>query len=393
MRKIILAIVVASAFAVTAAAQTDRTGADYENLRGPFLTNGFWDNWSISMGAGINAWVRPSTVKGEEYKGFNKVTPMFQLGATKMLAPNYGVRLQGNYGRIKDYTSFTGTSTKEMLEPGKYQLEFNYWTIEADFLFNLSNAIGGYKAARLYNATLFTGFGYGRSAGTNLEGDRTTRGELLFNAGLLNTFRVTDALDIYAELKANVVSQGFAAGNATTEAGMVYRSSDKAGVIPSLTVGFIYKFKDRRFYKPEVCDTTPYENRISELERELAAAQALAGRVETVTETVHENVPLAVFFKIGKADLTDYEMLNIRYVADVIKKNPDTDKVYTIIGMADKETGNPQLNQRLSVKRAKVVKSALVKLGVSSDRLEIKALGDRVNPFELPEMNRVVVIE
>ncbi len=398
MKKIILIIAVVFTAAAAATAQTDKTGTDYQNLRGPFITNPFWDNWSISIGAGVNAWVRLSTVEWENYKGFNKVTPLFQIGATKMLAPNYGLRLQGNYGKIKDYTTIPGTYTRELLTD-KLLLDFNYWTVEADFLFNLSNAIGGYKAARFYNATLFAGLGYGRSAGADINGDRTTDGQFLVNAGLMNTFRLTEALDLYAELKANFVSQSFSAANAVVDAnaGLVYFGPNKVGLIPSLTVGFIYKFKDRRFYKAEKCNTEPYESRISDLERELAAAQALADKYKVVSEAepekIYEEVPLAVFFRIGKADLTEYEMLNIRYVADVIKKNPDQQKVYIIIGMADKETGNPQLNQRLSVKRARVVRDALVRLGISSDRLEIRALGDRVNPFELPEMNRVVIIE
>ena len=395
MKRIILVIAAVFTAAAAATAQTAKTGTDYENLRGPFLTNPFWDNWSVSMGAGVNALVRPSTIDGEEYKGFNKVTPLFQLGAAKMLAPNYGVRLQGNYGKIKDYTSFAGVYTKEQKGTDKYMLDFNYWTVEADFLFNLSNAAGGYKAARTYNATLFAGLGYGRSAGADHDGDRTTDGQFLVNVGLLNAFRITDAVDFYAELKANFVSQEFAARNVVSDAGQIYYASTKTGVIPSLTVGFTYKFKDRRFYKFEPCDYSPYESRISDLERDLAAAKALAGKYasEAGPEKIYEGVPLAIFFRIGKADLTEYEMLNVRYAADVIKKNPDQAKVYNIIGMADKETGNPVLNQRLSAKRAKVVKAALVKLGISADRLEIRALGDRTNPYELPEMNRVVIIE
>ncbi len=405
MKKIILAISVVFAAAVTVNAQTDKTGADYENLRGPFITNPFWDNWSVSMGAGVNAWVRPSTMNGEEYKGFNKITPMFQLGATKMLAPNYGIRLQGNYGKIKDYTSFAGVYTKEQKSADKYLLDFNYWTVEADFLFNLSNAIGGYKAARFYNATLFAGFGFGRSSGADLAGDRYTDNEFLFNAGLLNTFRITEALDFYAELKANVVSQEFAAKNATSEAGQTYLASTKAGLIPSLTVGFTYKFKDRRFYKHEICNTAPYESRISDLKRELAMAQAIADKYKAVAEAepevievieeVSETVatPLTIFFRIGKADLSEFEMLHVRYAADIIRNDPDQEKVYILTGLADSGTGSAERNQTLSEKRAEAVRNALIELGVSADRLETQALGGTVNPFEKPEMNRVVIID
>lgn len=402
---------------VTAAfAQKDKSGIEYQNQRGPFVTNSFGDNWFISVGAGLNTWMRPKPITGEDIKGFDKGSYLFQVGVGKMLHPYYGVRGQFNYGKIKAGSSFPGEYTGPAVD-GKYTINLNYWTAEADFLFHFSNAVGGYKEARFYNAILLAGVGYARSFGDDVNDARHHNNELAFNFGLLNTLRLAKALDFNAEFKFNILRQGF-----SSEV-----SAEGVGMIPSLTFGLTYKFNDRKFYTAKsaidkaVGDAAKvYDGRIRTLENELAAAEALAAQnkaaadkhkadadkykaasekapiintvTETVTETIVQEVPLAVFFPIGKAQLTDFEMLNIHYAAEVIKRNPE--KKYSIIGISDRGTGNARVNQELSQERAKVVYDALInKAGISPDQIEIKAMGDRINPFTLPEMNRVVIIE
>lgn len=406
MRKIFL-IAAVTCMSVTAVfAQKDKPGVEYRNLRGPFVTNSFGDNWFISIGAGVDTWFRPTTVDAETNKGLNKFAPVFQIGAGKMLHPNYGIRLTGSYGTVKDWTGLQGDYTHGAMGGGngrEYELKFNYWTIGADALFHFSNAVGGYKEARFYNTLLIGGVSFAQSCGEDTGEDRIRNSEFAVNLGLLNNFRLASGLDLNVELKSMIVRQAFS-GNGSG-----------LGMLPSATIGFTYKFNDRRFYTAKtaidkaVADAgKAYDGRIRNLENELAAAEARAAQykenankapetiVETITETVTEKiveeVPLAVFFPIGKSELTDFEMLNVYYVAEVIKRNPD--KVYSVIGIADKDTGTHQVNQEVSAKRAESVYKALVeKAGVDPKQVQVKAMGDRINPFELPEMNRVVIIE
>lgn len=414
MKRIFLLVAV-SVMSVTAAfAAKDKSGIEYQNLRGPFVTNPFGDNWFLSVGAGVNTWFRPSTLGGEEYKGFAQFTPIYQIGFGKMLHPYWGIRFQGNYGQIKDDTSLFGMFTKDYdaANPSdKYRMQFNYWDVEADLLFHFSNAVGGYKEARFYNAILFAGMGYIQAYGDDSFDNHHVNNELAVNFGWLSTFRLAKGLDLYAELKANVVRQGLSAETVRyNNTDNYYIGAEGFGMIPSATIGLTYKFKDRKFYTAQTAidnavasATRTRDGRISTLENELAAAERRAAQykaeaertpetiVKTETEVEVVQVPLAVFFKKGDAKLTEFEMLNIRYVADVIKKNPE--KTYTIIAMADKETGSHEFNQKLSEQRAEVVRKALVENGVNNSKLQVKALGDRTNPFELNEMNRVVIIE
>ena len=62
-----------------------------------------------------------------------------------------------------------------------------------------------------------------------------------------------------------------------------------------------------------------------------------------------------------------------------------------ITGYADKETGNPRINMTLSEKRAKIVADALKAKGIAADRIVTDFKGDTVQPFRVPEENRVSV--
>jgi len=60
-------------------------------------------------------------------------------------------------------------------------------------------------------------------------------------------------------------------------------------------------------------------------------------------------------------------------------------------GYADKETGNPTINMRLSRERAQAVSHYLQEAGVEEWRIRRFAKGDTVQPFDIPEDNRVCI--
>lgn len=413
MRKIFLLTAAAVMFATAVSAQRDRSGVDHQNLRGPFITNSFGENWFISIGAGVNTWYRPVLTDGETFRGFDRVKPVYQLSIGKMVHPYWGFRVQGNYGNIETNTSIHGMYTRhyDPANPAdKYLLKFDYWDVEGAALFHFSNAVGGYKAARFYNAILFAGTGYMQSSGRDGFDNKHTSNHLAFNFGLLNTLRLARCLDFYVELKANVVRQDFTAATVVFDNAVGhYTGAAGWGMLPSATFGFTFKLNNRSFetarnaINSAVAEAvSPYDGRIRTLESELAAAEARLAAAEsapprvvvereTVTESVVEHVPLTVFFRIGDSTLSGLEMLNVRHIADIIKRNPD--QTYLLTGLADRDTGTTRRNQQLSEERVKAVRKALIDFGVNPDRLQSKALGDTVNPFAVPEMNRVVIVE
>lgn len=98
--------------------------------------------------------------------------------------------------------------------------------------------------------------------------------------------------------------------------------------------------------------------------------------VKQVEKLVNNEVPssTAIFFEIGKANLTSKDKARVKLYAEAINNTKDN-SVYVVNGYADKKTGSVRTNQRLSEKRAETVYNALVEAGVDPSRLEKKAFG------------------
>ena len=86
-------------------------------------------------------------------------------------------------------------------------------------------------------------------------------------------------------------------------------------------------------------------------------------------------------------------MINLKYYAEIIKENPN--KKYKVTGYADKATGTPAYNQKLSEKRASNVADALFKkFGVNPNQLEVICMGgvDGLYNGDI-QLNRVAIVE
>jgi OOP family OmpA-OmpF porin len=75
-------------------------------------------------------------------------------------------------------------------------------------------------------------------------------------------------------------------------------------------------------------------------------------------------------FKVGKSELTDASMNDLNTIAEKLKARPN---VRVEISAFTDSSGNPELNKRLSLKRAGMVKDMLVAKGVAPENL--KAVG------------------
>lgn len=104
--------------------------------------------------------------------------------------------------------------------------------------------------------------------------------------------------------------------------------------------------------------------------------------------TLHKEV----FYDIRVSDNVDPSVIQAE-VAKFMKENPDS-KV-TIVGYADKGTGNVRLNKMYAERRAETFKKDLIeKHGVNGDMLVVDSKGDTVQPFpDNNDKNRCVIID
>ncbi|MDD4820830.1 MAG: OmpA family protein [Flavobacteriales bacterium] len=380
---------IALAFMFISVSAFAQTAEQQQTKRGPYITNGFWDNWFISAGAGAQMYFT---------EGFNsigkkseRISPAFDLSVGKWITPIYGARIQVAGLTAKGFTNDASNPFIEAPRLGQthdFKTKMNYLHYHVDFMLNLSAAIGGYKANRVYEIIPYVGFG-GISA-TNEQSN-----SFAFNAGLFNKFRVSKAIDINIDIKGTLLDSKFD-----------YNKSRMFDGIGAVTAGITYHFPNRTFKRASELtkeDLTPFNNRIKGLEDDLAAANAknkaladeLAAEKNKPAQVVEGQAaplaPLATFFPIGQTTLTAKEKVNLDAVAQIIKANPD--KKYVVKGYADKQTGSATRNMQLSKQRAQNVADYLVSKGVNKSQLDVKGLGSTASPYATASLNRVAVVE
>src|SRR5574344_1334156 len=107
-----------------------------------------------------------------------------------------------------------------------------------------------------------------------------------------------------------------------------------------------------------------------------------------VPEAIHEEA----FYQISISDPDKDGAGKLQKVAEFMKRNPD--RKMSIIGYADRNTGNPKINMMYSQKRADKAKNELVnKYGIHASRISTSAKGDTVQPFAENDKNRCVIID
>jgi outer membrane protein OmpA-like peptidoglycan-associated protein len=322
----------------------------------------------------------------------DRLSPIMDASLGMMFNPYIGGRIQWSgwhsYGTSNGLTKFHGGHIRESADYFKNDFFLNY--AHVDFMWNLSNTIGGPKESRFWDFVPYVGVGWVNANKIA----QSPNNRLGANAGLLNQFRLSPAVDIILDLRAMGTNPNLDA--------VTRPDGHPLDVTTSVTLGVAYNFgRERKAVVVEQIDLGPYNNRISSLEQDLSASKDYAAKLQRDLEaerakekSVVNNLvsDLAVWFDLGKSKLSEKENINLGYVAEAIKK-AGADKVYTIYSSADKQTGSALINQRLSEARGKAVYDALVAHGVNGSQLRVQAVGDTQAKFDKPLLNRVAIVQ
>ena len=388
----VCALALSSVFAQTS---TTEETVEYSADKYKVETNRFWDNWFVSVGGGAQIYFGDHD---KQCKFGDRLAPALDVAVGKWFTPGIGMRLMYSGLKAKGATKHpgdpnfdsahgTGSPVKGGAAPHWLEKQkFDMANFHADVLFNLHNLFGGYKQ-RVWNCSPYVGLGYARVF------ERPNAKEVSANIGLLNSFRLCDALEANIDLRGMYVNDRFdGEGGGRFGEGMW-----------SATVGITYKFKQRGWGRSKTIIRHEYDNNaINELRRQLdeisaenaRLKQAIAAGDKKEERVIVKKIVAAnlVTFKINKTNLSNEARANLGMLAEIIKSS-DSDIVYTITGYADKGTGNTAGNERLSRERAQNVYNCLVKeFGVPEKRLRIDYKGGVGNMFyDDPRLSRAVI--
>ena len=233
-----------------------------------------------------------------------------------------------------------------------------------------------------------------------MEGAKAHEDEVAVAAGLINNIRLSKRVDLNLEISQLFTQESIARPNAT---GLLGMTSVTLGVSVNLGKTSFDRVRDLPDLplpkKPVKEEEVPAGGVLAEDSSDMAPWIPTKGCTDTVEIVKEVEVfagtvsPGAVFFEIGQTTLSSRELFHLDfYVRNVIAL--DKDKVLTLTGCADKETGYPARNYQLSKMRVDYVYNLLkTKYNIPESRLIIKAVGAENNRFDEPELNRAVILE
>ena len=397
------AALIAVSLTATPALNAQENGNRDENgkvVRGPYETNRFGDNWFIGAGGGINILLN---------EGYDiRISPSIDANLGKWFTPAVGMRI-GYQGFQTGAWSDQATALAPVLdtEQGQYLTKLGYMYFHGDFLWNMSDALGGYKETRFWNLVPYAHAGFFRTYG--LDNSTYANNEIAAGAGLLHNLRLVERLDLVIDMRATVVN------------GRVIQS-DGVAILPSVTAGLAVDLGWPAFTRTSTIVAAveaANEERAAILETAMAAMEvanaalevenaglakensALKKQVNTLknqpkmdyTTFFDEMGPATLYFNIGQAVLNEKELAHLDFLAkNLIEKVDKNTKIYlTVMGSADGNTGGAKRNQQLSEARGKYVFDILTtKYGIAKERLIVKS--EVVKKAAKPELSRAVVI-
>ena len=371
------------------------------------FTNGFWNNWQLSAGIGTQAYLGENDYKVNKWVPEMLAFPAIDLYLTKWASPSFGIGLGANYapfkGLYQDRTYWQGNpyTVTANFRPDKKEVynrtdgkdpdenltlqKGSYLNVFALAHADLMNMFGGYKPNRFYVIDAYAGggviFGFGESGNIY---------EATFNAGLMNTFRLTEQLRLLLNIRGALIGDAFdgeASLNEPTKAHWL--KNIKSDGMFGATIGLTYNIgKDASKWR--------FAERTSVYQYDQDYIKEFVHDTTYVEVPKPYNVLPEVWFHINfivdRWDISKKELINIHAVADLIKSTPDVK--YLVCGYADKQTATPPHNLMLSENRAKAVYNSLVNdFGVDPDQLVMDYKGGVDYMFyNMKELSRCVMI-
>jgi outer membrane protein OmpA-like peptidoglycan-associated protein len=289
------------------------------------------------------------------------LSPAGEVAVGKYFSPALGARLAigGWRGRVNNGTA-----------AGFYHAQATI-----DGLWNISQTVSE-DLQRPVDLSLVVGLGFDRSY-------RYTASSFLARAGLQMAVRLSPVFDFNVE--------GIVHGVSDRWNGLDDHSFDS---YVNLLVGFTYRLGTG--YKCKSCQPVVFNNdKINECRApkpDTVVVEKVVRDTVVVEQPVQkETIERNVYFDINKTNIRADQQQSVREVGEFLQRHPEAKA--SVMGYADKGTGNAEINARLAEQRAATVADALKsQYGIDASRLTVGSKGDLEQPFARNDSNRVVLM-
>jgi hypothetical protein len=347
------------------------------------FTNGFWHNWTLSLGLGTQLYYGENDWKVAK-KTEMLTFPAIDLYLTKWASPSFGVGLGANWAPFKGlYQSnpnyqngarnitanyipdkvelYPNADNQYVSEQLAYQNGGSYLNLFALAHADLGNLFFGFNPNRFFDIDAYAG------GGVILGFDkRATIPSATFNAGLNNTFRLAERLRLLISVRGALVGDEFDGESFINEpSDKHWLANHKLDGIFGITGGLVCNLGKEHSKWNLASRVSAYQKDVQTIEK------LIEKEVPVEKEVIIKDVPEVwwhINFIVDRWDLLTRELVNLQAVSDLIKSTPHTK--YLLCGYADKQTATPEHNLMLSKNRVQAVYDALVnQFGVNPDQL------------------------
>lgn len=307
------------------------------------------------------------------------ITPVGAFSIGHYFTPSVGARLHVNGWQAKSGFNDLG------------YYKWNYITTDLDLLVNLTNLFSKTKTgSHPLNVILLGGIGLTNSwnndeanamaaanPGLNMplvwDNNRLSHN---IRAGLRLETNVTKPVGVSLEINANSLDDRFNS-----------KMNDADDWQFSAMLGISFRF-GHKYKKPAPAV-------VEEPAPVVAPEPKPEPKIITVVDTIYKKVPVTLheekFYNIRESD-AQAKNAQMDRIADFLKTYPEAN--VTVVGYADKGTGNPTINKKYAQKRADAFKSDLVKkYNLDANRIVTDSKGDTVQPFAENDKNRCVIVD
>ena len=400
------------------------------------VTNKFGSNWEIGAAVGGQIYFGDHD---KQMRFFDRLDLNLGVKAGKWWTPGIGVRLGVFGGNISGVSGWTAHENVYHPNANKYNYQgfVNHATVEnglatsgdvykhtnhsyplfettqkyinmhGDVLFNVSHMVGGYNPERFYSFIPFASAGFALSLNKAVNGYYAH--EATVGLGLINRFRLSEALDLDFEIRGTYTGdrfdQEFVADYGYEGRGYQAQAGRWGEGMLSASLGINYKIPRRGWEQPQVCPNNDdviadlkksLENQLALRENDAQRIKELENALNKQDEITRENVtlyPLLVTFHIDRWFLCNKNRVNLGFLAEALKANPNLK--FKVTGFADAGTGSVKRNIFLAKKRSEVIYNCLVnEFGVPASQLIRDDKGGVENMYyNDPRCSRAVLLK